>query len=64
MSATSLTSLDTLARAIADGTLLAVPNDSSVVAMAATRALYRDPSACGANRTLQSDDWQQGAELP
>ena len=43
MSATSLTSLDTLARAIADGALLAVPKDSSGVSMAATCALYCDP---------------------
>ncbi len=41
MSATSLTSLDTLAASIPDGALLAVPKDSSGVAMAATRALLR-----------------------
>jgi glutaconate CoA-transferase subunit A len=41
MSATSLTSLESLAAAIPDGALLAVPKDSSGVAMAATRALIR-----------------------
>ncbi|HJP99488.1 MAG TPA: CoA-transferase [Rhodanobacteraceae bacterium] len=41
MSAPSLTSLETLAAAIPDGALLAVPKDSSGVAMAATRALIR-----------------------
>src|SRR3954469_9488156 len=41
MSATSLTSVDTLVEAIPDGALLAVPKDSSGVAMAATRALLR-----------------------
>jgi glutaconate CoA-transferase, subunit A len=41
MSTTSLTSLDTLAASIPDGTLLAVPKDSSGVAMAATRVLAR-----------------------
>lgn len=41
MSATSPTSLDALAEAIPDGALLAVPKDSSGVAMAATRALAR-----------------------
>ena len=41
MSATSLTSLDILVAAIPDGTLLAVPKDTSGVAMAATRALAR-----------------------
>jgi glutaconate CoA-transferase, subunit A len=41
MSATSLTSLDTLAASIPDGALLAVPKDTSGVAMAATRALIR-----------------------
>ena len=64
MSATSLTSLDALVTSIPDGALLAVPKDTSGVAMAATRTLYCDPSAFGANRTLQSDDWHQGAELP
>jgi glutaconate CoA-transferase subunit A len=39
MSATSLTSLDALAAAIPDGACLAVPKDSSGVAMAATRDL-------------------------
>ena len=64
MSATSLTSLDTLIASITDGALLAVPKDTSGVSMAATCALYCDPSALGANRTLQSDDWHLGAELP
>jgi glutaconate CoA-transferase subunit A len=41
MSATSLTSLETLTAAIADGALLAVPKDTSGVAMAATRELIR-----------------------
>ena len=41
MSATSLTSLETLAASIPDGALLAVPKDTSGVAMAATRALAR-----------------------
>jgi glutaconate CoA-transferase subunit A len=41
MSAITLTSLETLAAAIRDGALLAVPKDSSGVAMAATRALIR-----------------------
>ena len=41
MSATSLTSVETLVEAIPDGALLAVPKDSSGVAMAATRALLR-----------------------
>jgi glutaconate CoA-transferase subunit A len=41
MSATSLNSLDALAGRIPDGALLAVPKDSSGVAMAATRALAR-----------------------
>src|SRR3954464_407578 len=41
MSATSLTSVETLVEAIHDGALLAVPKDSSGVAMAATRALLR-----------------------
>ena len=41
MSATSLTSLETLVASIPDGALLAVPKDSSGVAMAATRALAR-----------------------
>jgi len=41
MSATPLTSLETLAAAIPDGALLAVPKDTSGVAMAATRALAR-----------------------
>lgn len=41
MSAPSLTSLENLAAAIPDGALLAVPKDSSGVAMAATRALIR-----------------------
>ncbi|HXF18775.1 MAG TPA: CoA-transferase [Burkholderiales bacterium] len=39
MNAPSLTSLETLVEAIPDGALLAVPKDSSGVAMAATRAL-------------------------
>ena len=41
MSATSLISLDALAGSIPDGALVAVPKDSSGVAMAATRALAR-----------------------
>ena len=41
MSATSLTSLESLAAAIPDGALLAVPKDTSGVAMAATRELIR-----------------------
>ena len=41
MSATSLTSLETLAASIPDGALLAVPKDTSGVAMAATRELIR-----------------------
>jgi glutaconate CoA-transferase, subunit A len=41
MSATSLTSLETLAASIPDGALLAVAKDSSGVAMAATRVLAR-----------------------
>ncbi len=41
MSATSLTSLETLAAAIPDGALVAVPKDTSGVAMAATRELIR-----------------------
>ena len=41
MSATSLTSLETLAAAILDGALVAVPKDTSGVAMAATRELIR-----------------------
>src|SRR5258706_6481267 len=41
MSATSLTSLETLAASIPDGALVAVPKDTSGVAMAATRALAR-----------------------
>ncbi len=41
MSATSLSSLDVLAAMIADAALLAVPKDTSGVAMAATRALVR-----------------------
>jgi glutaconate CoA-transferase subunit A len=41
MSATSLTSVDTLVAAIPDGSLVAVPKDTSGVAMAATRALIR-----------------------
>jgi glutaconate CoA-transferase subunit A len=41
MSATSLTSLESLAASIPDGALLAVPKDSSGVAMAATRAIAR-----------------------
>ena len=41
MGAPSLTSLEALAAAIPDGALLAVPKDSSGVAMAATRALIR-----------------------
>ena len=41
MSATSLTSLETLAAAIPDGALIAVPKDTSGVAMAATRELIR-----------------------
>ena len=64
MSATPLTSLETLVASIPDGALLAVPKPTSGVAMSATRTLYCDPSAFGANRTLQSDDWHQGAELP
>ena len=63
MSATSLTSLDALAASIPDGTLLAVPKDSSGVAMVATGTLCCDPYVLGANRTLQSDDWHLGAEL-
>ena len=64
MSATSLTSLDSLAASIPDGALRAVPKDTSGVAMAVTGALYCDPYASGANRTLRSDDWHLGAELP
>lgn len=41
MSATSLTNLDRLAAMIPDGALLAVPKDTSGVAMAAARALVR-----------------------
>jgi glutaconate CoA-transferase subunit A len=41
MSATSLTSLETLVASIPDGALLAVAKDTSGVAMAATRALAR-----------------------
>ncbi len=41
MSVPSLTSLESLAAMIPDGALLAVPKDSSGVAMAATRALAR-----------------------
>ena len=41
MSATSLTSLEALVAAIPDGALLAVPKDTSGVAMAATRTLAR-----------------------
>ena len=41
MNAPCLTSLETLVEAIPDGALLAVPKDSSGVAMAATRALLR-----------------------
>ena len=41
MSATSLISLETLAASIPDGALVAVPKDTSGVAMAATRELIR-----------------------
>jgi glutaconate CoA-transferase subunit A len=41
MSATALTSLESLVSAIPDGALLAVPKDTSGVAMAATRELIR-----------------------
>ena len=41
MSATALTSLETLVASIPDGALLAVPKDTSGVAMSATRALAR-----------------------
>ena len=64
MSATSLTFIESLAALIPDGALLAVPKETSGVAMAATGALYCDPSVLGANRTLQFDDWHLGAELP
>jgi glutaconate CoA-transferase subunit A len=47
MSATSLTSLESLVASVSDGALLAVPKDSSGVAMAATRAL-----ACRGVRNL------------